>query len=420
MPKCRTCSDGLGRREFLQIGAGSVAAALFSNYTRLALGQDSRIPAKAKAKTCIVLWMAGGPSHIDTFDPKPGRETGGPFKAIDTAVKGLKVSEHLPRLAEQMKHISVVRSMSHREGAHHRATFLLQTGHRLNPAIDYPAAGSIISSEVGETLDAPNYVAIGGSYHGSGFLGVEHFPYSIPNPRSALKELRAAEKGIKRAGLLAELNRRFDEEHPSPNNLKRKEFIERVQKLVDSKFAGAIDLEKEPAPLRQAYGENPFGLGCLMARRLVEIGVKFVQVTSGGWDTHVDNFNRMQRKLAVVDPAFATLVKDLDEKGLLESTLVVWMGEFGRTPRINDREGRDHYPRAFSVALAGGGIQGGRVVGATDRDGAAVLKDQTSVADLLATIYDRFGIDLNKRYYHPKAGVVKITEDGKPIRALVE
>lgn len=419
MDDCRFCrSDGLNRRDFLQAGAGSVAAMLFANYSRLALGQDRRSLSKAKAKSCIVLWMGGGPSHIDTFDPKPGRETGGPWKALDTTAKGIRVSEHLPRVAGQMKYISVVRSMSHREGAHQRATFLLQTGHPLNPAIDYPGSGAIVSSEVGETLDIPNYVAIAGGAHGPGFLGVEHFPYTISNPAGALRELQAAAKGVKKASLLAELNKHFDESHPSPNNLKRKEFVEKVRKLVDSKFADAIDLDKEPADLKKAYGENRFGQGCLMARRLVETGVKFIQVNQGGWDTHQDNFNRTKRNLDVVDPAFSTLVRDLEDRGMLESTLVVWMGEFGRTPRINGNEGRDHYPRAFSVALAGGGVKGGRVIGATDEAGAKVVKDQASVGDLLATIYGQFGIDLDKRYYHPKTGVVKITEDGKPLRGL--
>ncbi len=415
---CKVC---FSRRDFLQAGAGSVAAMLFSNYSNLLLAQDkTAVAAKSRAKACIVLWMGGGPSHIDTFDPKPGQDTGGPFKPLETAAKEIQIGEHLPRVAKMMHRISVVRSMSHAEGAHERATFLLQTGHMQNPAIDYPGSGAIVASEVGETLDIPNYVSIGGGAHGPGFLGVDHFPYSIGNPESALKELQQTAEGVKRSVLLDELNKHFDEGHESANNVKRASFYDKIRKLLDSKFSNSIDLSKESDELKTEYGKNRFGLGCLMARRLVETGVKFVQVNSGGWDTHQDNFNRTQKNLESVDPGFATLVKDLDTKGLLESTIVLWMGEFGRTPRINGNEGRDHYPRAFCVAMAGGGIRGGRVVGATDAKGANVAGEKTSVGDLLATIYGQFGIDLNKKYYHPKTGVVKITEGGKPVKGLIE
>lgn len=418
MSDCRLC---LSRRDFLKVGSGSVAAMLFSNYSNLlaAVQDKTAVAARARAKACIVLWMGGGPSHIDTFDPKPGQDTGGPFKPIETASKEIQISEHLPNVARMMHRISVIRSMSHGEGAHERATFLLQTGHPQNPAIDYPGSGAIVASEVGETLDIPNYVAIGGNAHGPGFLGVDHFPYSIGNPETALRDLQQTSEGIRRSALLDELNRHFDEAHESANNVKRASFYEKIRRLLDSNFSRAIDLSKEPDALRTEYGKNRFGQGCLMARRLVEAGVKFVQVSSGGWDTHQDNFNRTQRNLQTVDPGFATLVQDLDARGLLDSTIVVWMGEFGRTPRINGNEGRDHYPRAFSVAVAGGGVQGGRVIGATDAKGANVVGDKTSVGDLLATIYGQFGIDLHKKYYHPKTGVVKITEDGKPIRALI-
>lgn len=318
-----------------------------------------------------------------------------------------------------MDKVSVVRSMSHDEGAHDRATFLLQTGHQQNPAIDYPGSGAIVSHELGESLEIPNFVAIGGGSHGPGFLGVEHFPYNIGNPDSALTELRSAAEGVKMSALLDDLNRHFDEGHESANNVKRRTFYEKIRRLVDSRFAEGIDLSKESAARKAEYGATRFGMGCLMARRLVETGVKFVQVNSGGWDTHQDNFNKTKKNLESVDPAFAALIRDLDGKGLLESTLVIWMGEFGRTPRINGNEGRDHYPRAFSVAAAGGGIQGGRVIGATDEKGAVVVKDKHSVGDILATIYGQFGIDLAKKYYHPKTGVVKITEGGAPIKDLL-
>lgn len=415
------CQDCISRRTFVSAGAGGLAAVLFSNYTNLLAAQDKTAVSKAaKAKSCIVLWMGGGPSHIDTFDPKPGQETGGPTKAIETSVKDLQFSENFPNLAKAADKVSLIRSMTHPEGDHQRATFFMQTGHKLTSAIDYPGVGAIVSFETAQNLDMPNYVAINGNGHGSGFLGVEHFPYFINNPKSALADLEQTAKGVGRASLLEDLNEGFDKSHASENNEKRKGFYEKIRKLIDSPFKKAIDLSKEKPELLKEYGDNNFGAGCLQARRLVETGVKFVQVSMGGWDTHQNNFEAVATRCKQVDPAMAALIRDLDGKGLLESTLVIWMGEFGRTPRINGNNGRDHYPRAFSIAMAGGGIQGGRVHGATDSKGATVVKDPVGVGDLLCTLYGQFGIDLTKKYYTNKTGVVKITDDGKPIKTLIE
>jgi hypothetical protein len=411
----------MSRRSFLGAGAGSVAGMLFTNYFNLLSAQDKTAVSKAaKAKSCIVLWMGGGPSHIDTFDPKPGEDTGGPTQAIETAVAGLKVSENFPNVAKVMDKVSLIRGMTHPEGDHQRATFFMQTGHKLTSAIDYPGVGAIVSFETAQNLDMPNYVAINGNGHGSGFLGVEHYPYYINNPKNALADLEQTSKGVGRASLLEDLNEGFDRSHASENNEKRKGFYEKIRKLLDSPFKKSIDLSKEKPDLVKEYGDNNFGNGCLMARRLVETGVKFVQVTMGGWDTHQNNFEAVAGRCKQVDPAMAALIKDLDGRGLLQSTIVIWMGEFGRTPRINGNKGRDHYPRAFSVAMAGGGLQGGRVWGMTDPKGATVVKDPTTVSDLLATLYGQFGIDLKKQYYTNKTGVVKITEGGNPVKALVE
>jgi hypothetical protein len=416
------CKDCLSRRQFLGTSGASVAGMLFANYSNLLLGQDKNTVARAaKAKACIVLWMGGGPSHIDTWDPKPGQDTGGPTKAIETAAKDIEVSENFPTVAKLMNKVSLIRSMTHPEGDHQRATFMMQTGHRLVSAIDYPGSGAIVSFETSpKESDIPHYVAINGNGHGSGFLGVEHYPYLINNPKTALQELEQTAKGVGRASLLEDLNEDFDKQHASENNEKRKGFYEKIKKLIDSPFKKAIDMSKEKPETAKEYGDNNFGQGCLLARRLVETGVKFVQVTMGGWDTHQKNFDAVAKNCKTVDPAMAALIKDLDSKGLLDSTMVIWMGEFGRTPRINGNDGRDHYPKAFSVAIAGGGVQGGRVWGATDPKGGTVVKDPTTVSDLLCTIYGQFGIDLSKKYYTNKTGVVKITEGGTPVKALVE
>lgn len=425
MENCKDCSsEGLSRRAFMGTGAGSVAAMLFSNYFRLTSvlsAQDKTTMARAaKAKACIVLWMGGGPSHIDTWDPKPGQDTGGPTKSIETSARDVLVSENFPNVAKVMNKVSLVRSMTHPEGDHQRATFYMQTGHKLTSAIDYPGVGAIVSFETAKDLDMPNYVTINGNGHGSGFLGVEHFPYLVNNPKTALQELEQTAKGVGRASLLEDLNEDFDKQHASENNEKRKGFYEKIKKLIDSPFKKAIDLSKEKPELVKDYGDNNFGNGCLLARRLVETGVKFVQITMGGWDTHQNNFDSVAQRCKQVDPAMAALIKDLDQKGLLDSTLILWAGEFGRTPKINGNNGRDHYPKAFSVAMAGGGVQGGRVVGATDSKGGTVVKDPTSVSDLLATLYGQFGIDLTKKYYTNKTGVVKITDGGNVVKGLVE
>jgi hypothetical protein len=396
---------------------------LFSNYAQLLSAQDKGATRLAKARACIVLWMGGGPSHIDTLDPKPGQDTGGPTKAIDTAVADIQIADNFPSLAKVMDKVSLLRGLTHPEGDHQRATFLMQTGHRLVSAIDYPGVGAIVSHETtekGKESAIPSYVAINGNGHGPGFLGVEHYPYYINNPKNALADLEKTAQGIKRASLLEDLNEGFDKTHPSDNNVKRKAFYEKIEKLLDSPFKGAIDLSKEKPDTLKDYGDNQFGQGCVMARRLVELGVRFVQVSLGGWDTHQNNFEAVASRCKTVDPALAALIRDLDKKGLLESTLVLWGGEFGRTPRINGNNGRDHYPRAFSMALAGGGVQGGRVVGATDAKGATVVKDPTSVSDLLCTLYNQFGIKLDTKYYTNKTGVVKITDGGNVIKGLID
>jgi hypothetical protein len=384
--------------------------------------------------------MGGGPSQIDTFDPKPGQPTGGPLQAIDTSTPGVRVTELLPTVAGQMRHLAVIRSMNTKEGDHGRATYHLRTGYVQQEPVQYPTFGSLVSRELGDAAaELPAFVSIGfrrglndGGF-GAGFLGAAHAPLLIgnhdadpyvPTPTEralAVPDLRpgasvSPRQADARLGLLAAQDDGFAAAYPSPAVAGVQAAYERAIRLMRSPARAAFDLEEESAKLRGSYGRNLFGQGCLLARRLVERGVPFVEVFLGrvpgafaGWDTHAKNFDSLKALCGVLDPAWGTLLADLKDRGLLASTLVVWMGEFGRTPRINGGAGRDHYPNAWSVVLGGGGVRGGQVVGRTGKDGSAVEDRPVSVPDLLATVCNALGIDPTKQ---------NLSNIGRPIRIV--
>lgn len=412
------------RRQFLKAGLGSFAGlALHHNFGSL-FAQDAA--ERAKARSTIVLWMDGGPTHLDTFDPKPGRKTGGEFKAIKTAA-GIEICEHLPKLAQQGRHFSIVRSVHTGEDDHLRGRYLLHTGYKLGGQIEHPSIGSIVSYERSENTNTPNYVTIKSDGNlifyddaGPAFLGHDHAPFLIDNPLDPLGTLRVVDDSEERMKLASDLDTDFTRSHEGENLAKRKNQQERIQKLKDSNFSKALDLGKETEEMKSAYGRTNFGFACLLARRLVEHGVKFVEVSMGGWDTHADNFRAVKGLLNTLDTPFAMLLKDLADRKLLDSTLVLWMGEFGRTPTINQANGRDHWGKAFSVVMAGGGVGGGRVYGETDADGAEVKKDPVTVPDIMATVCALHGIDPGKKYFTHQTGVVRVTENGKPIKALFD
>jgi uncharacterized protein (DUF1501 family) len=359
----------------------------------------------AKPKSLVFLWLAGGPSHLDTFDPKPGTQVGGPFKAIPTAIPGVSFSEHLPRLAAAGKDLVVIRSMTSREGSHSRASFLLHTGYVPNPTVKYPSLGAVVSHEKGASdFDLPNFVSLGGPSEGPGVFGPPHAPFVVrAKPGQPIENLRyfrkvdaarfedrlklveAMDEAIAAAGAAAEA-----EGHQA--------VLRKATRLVQSPLVKAFEIAKEPEAVLRAYGQSDFGLRCLMARRLVEAGVRVVEVELTGWDTHQDNFTRSKKLMHDLDPALAHLVQDLKERGLLDSTLVLCLGEFGRTPRINPSDGRDHHPAAFSVAMAGGGIRAGQVVGVTDEEGRTVKDRPVQVPDLFATVLSLMGIDPTTLY----------------------
>jgi hypothetical protein len=378
-------------------------------------------PDPRRLRSCILLWMSGGPTQTDTFDLKPGHENGGPFTPIQTAAAGIRISEHLPRVAEQMNHLAIVRSMQTREGDHGRASYHLRTGHVPMPPIQFPTFGSLVAKERERAeSDLPSYVSIAFAGPASpGFLGPRYAPLQVGQGADAEGEngLRvqnvarpssvSRDRFDDRLALLRESESDFLNSRPGVATQSHRSAYDRAVRLMSPEAAQAFDLSRESASLREAYGRNSFGQSCLLARRLVERDVPFVEVSLGGWDTHDNNFPAVRGRCGILDPAWATLLTDLRERGLLERTLVVWMGEFGRTPTINPRLGRDHYPAAWSVVLGGGGVRGGSVVGRTSADGRSVEDRPVPVGDLVATICMAMGIDPYKQ---------NMSNVGRPIR----
>jgi hypothetical protein len=391
----------------------------------------------ARKRSCIVLWMAGGPTQTDTFDPKPDHANGGPFKTIATAADGVRIAEHLPLVAKQMKYLAVVRSMATKEGDHGRATLHLRTGNLPMGGIDFPTFGSLVSKERAKPDDdLPGYVSIsprgfGNAALSAGYLGSRHSPLMVGDTGSGYggeenDGLRVENLGLphgiserradERRALLEETEEDFLKSRPGIATESHTSAYQRAVRLMKESAAKAFDLSEEKAKARDAYGRNRFGQGCLLARRLVERGVPFVEVTLGGWDTHDNNFAQVKNLCDTLDLAWAALMADLKDRGLLETTTVVWMGEFGRTPGINPRNGRDHYPNAWSVVLGGGGIKGGQAIGSTSKDGMKVEERPVAVTDLLATICLAIGIDPSKQNMSNVSRPIRIVDQSaKPI-----
>ena len=424
----------LERRSFLKLAAGGVMGALLARSFGGSLAQagagDALAPLPAarpgaKATACIVLWLNGGPSHVDTFDPKPGRATGGPFKAIQTRAPGMMLSEHLPMLADRADRIAVVRNMSSREGNHQRAQYLLRTGYPPSGTVDYPSIGGWASSRLGDPNDdLPAFVSIGGASIGAGFLGVQNGPFvvqkagGVPANVGYAPGVDDARFGRRIAGLEM-LESRFDGETRDTMVDGRRAVYAKAVRMMHSPRIQSFDVSSEPMAVRAAYGDTDFGRGCLLARKLVETGVKFIEVVLDGWDTHRDNFGRTTKLMGTLDPAMSTLLRELEERNLLGSTLVACMGEFGRTPKINGNDGRDHHPQAWSAVLAGGGVRGGVVHGQTDDDGDKVIGPPESVPDLVATMATQLGMDPDDTERTPIGRPISLTDHGAPIRAIL-
>jgi uncharacterized protein (DUF1501 family) len=414
----------VGRRSFLRnVAAGAAGLGVLGWKDAVTLHADEL---RKRGMACILLFMRGGPSQFETFDPKPGTANGGPTQALRTAVPGIDVAEGWPKLAGVMKDIALVRSMTNKEGEHQRAAYQLHTGYAPSGGVKYPSLGSVVAAEIGpEAFDLPHFVSVGNRVGtvGSGFLGMSVAPFVVANPQQmpGNAELPAGvneRRFHRRLDLLGDLEQDFARSGGAARVEDHKSLYRGAKQMVLSPRLKAFDVSQEKDAVRDRYGRTPFGQGCLLARRLVEAGVTFVEVELGNWDTHDDNFNRVKTLAGTADPAFTALIADLKDRGMLDRTLVIWMGEFGRTPRINPRTGRDHYPRAFNVALAGGGIKGGQVVGETSKDGTDVRTRPVTVADLFCTFYQALKINPRKENISTNGRPIKLIDGGQPVKEL--
>jgi hypothetical protein len=390
------------------------------------LGLAGRLGARAaelrrQGRACILLWMAGGPSQFETFDPKPGAATQGPTKAIDTAVPGVRIAEHWTRTAGVMKELGVLRSLTSTEGNHGRATYLLHTSYAPSGGIVHPGFGSLMAQDLAPAdFDLSHVVSISGPSASSSFLGVRYAPFVITDPNRPPDNLPSPVSGD-RLGRRLELLRELEDEpgRPPASLVKDHQALyAQTARLVTSPRTRAFRLEEEPDRVREAYGRSAFGQGCLMARRLVEAGVSYVEVESSGWDTHGNELASLKKLIPPVDQGFAALVADLKARGLLERTLVIWMGEFGRTPQMNLTAGREHFPTAFNAVLAGSGVRGGRVIGATDALGTQVVERPITVPDLFCTFCHALGMDPRRENQSNVGRPLKVVEHGAAVREV--
>jgi hypothetical protein len=416
----------VSRRGFLRtlgLGAAGLASAgvVPVSFTDLMVLQAEEL--RRRRMACILLWMAGGPSQLETFDPKPGTEHGGQTKAIETAVPGISIAQGWERTARVMREIALVRSMTNKEGNHQRASYQLHTGYVPTATLKHPHIGCSVAAELGESkFDLPHIVSIGGPTVGAGFLGAALEPFVVQNaerPPDNSEPRVAGDRFKRRLGLLNHLETAGFAQAGGLDRVRdHRALYAQTARMVLSPHMKAFHLDAESPGTRELYGKNPFGQGCLLARRLVEAGVTFVEVRSNGWDTHQNNNERVSTLAQQVDPAFSALIADLKERGLLDRTLVVWMGEFGRTPKINPSAGRDHYPRVFNAALAGGGIKGGQVVGSSSADGTEVKDRPITVPDLMSSLCHALKVDANKEVDTPIGRPMKVVDGGKVVREL--
>ena len=438
----------MNRRHFLKHVAGySLLAVPGLEFLRTITANAQTL--RRNNKSVIILWMGGGPATIDIWDLKPGRATGGEFRPINTSAPGVQITEHMPVTAQQMHHLAIIRSLTTTEGDHNRGRQLMHTSYTPNPAFAYPSLGSILALQGPrqpgyESISLPAYIAIGGAADGPGFLGMNYAPFTVQNPGTPPPNIRPPsgiggndteqmERIHRRQRLFYELEDNFrlsraphlgtEQERArfADASKAHSEIYQKGFSLVASREGRVFDLRGEPRRLQEEYGNNNFGRGCLLARRLIEAGVSAVEVDLGGWDTHNANFNALStRLLPTLDKAMGTLVRDLVDKGLWQNTVLVWMGEFGRTPRINQNNGRDHWSRCWSVVVGGGRIRGGQAYGATDQDGLDIANNPVVVGDLFATVYQALGIDPTTQVRDPigRPFAIASGRPGQPARPV--
>lgn len=415
----QTHRQGFSRRSFLRnFSMGAMAAGTLGFHDLMSVSAEEL---RKEGRAMILLWMAGGPSHLETFDPKPKSSGASDLKAIKTSVSGIEISENWKNTAKVMQDIALIRSMTNKEGNHQRASYQMHTGYIPSGSVKHPSLGSNIAHEIGnQELDIPSIVSVGPT-NGAGFLGVDYEPFNVSNPGNTPNNVAATvpnKRYQKRLGLLGRLDSEFAGRGGEVVVKNHSKVYNKASSLVLSPQTKVFDFSEEPASLRDKYGDNTFGKGCLLARRLVEAGSTFIEVRSGGWDNHANISEVITPISQQVDTGMAALISDLKARGMLERTLVVWMGEFGRTPKINARGGRDHYPRVFSAAMAGGGVKGGQVIGSSTENGSAVKNRPVSVADMFCSICQSLKVNPKKENMSPLGRPMKIVDGGEVVTEL--
>jgi hypothetical protein len=418
----------MDRRHFLKHVAGYSALALPGmEFIRTINANAQQL--RRNNKSVVVLWMAGGPATIDIWDLKPGRPTGGEFRPIQTSAQGVQISEHMPVTARQMDKLVILRSLTTTEGDHMRGSQLMHSSYTPNPAIAFPSIGAVAANKIPQMstynqISLPNYITVGNSpANGPGFLGMNYAPFTVQNPGTPPEnirppdglgrdELEKMERTRRRQRLFYSLEDEFmygrvphvgagltgeekDKERAKFADASKahSDIYKKGFSLVASREGQVFDLRRETDAVKDAYGRNNFGQSALLARKMIEAGVSAVEISLGGWDTHGQNFNALStRQLPTLDKAMGTLVKELHERGRWQDTVLVWMGEFGRTPRINNNNGRDHWSRCWSIVIGGGAMRGGQAYGTTDQDGLAVATNPVKIGDVFATVYRALGL----------------------------
>ena len=414
---------GMNRRHFMSHLAGASALA----GSALAMGQTLKANAstlRKNRKAAILLWMGGGPSTMDIWDLKPGSTTGGPFKPIATN-GDVQICEHMPMMAKNMDKMSIVRSMSTREADHMRGRYYMHTGYVPNPNVKHPSYGSVIAHELAATrpeLEIPPFVSVGGNSEGPGFLGMSWAPFSV----NSNGQVRNLDMGIEpdrlsqRVMALKMMESGFIDDNRGIAAGEHAKVINKTLSLMTSEQMKAFKVMQEPEPVQERYGKTNFGRGCLMARRLVEAGVPFVEVSLGGWDNHQNIFPTLKdQKLPELDKGMSALMEDLAERKMLDDVAVIWMGEFSRTPRINGNNGRDHWARSWSAVVGGAGLNSGIAVGKTNEDGTKVEGTSYTSEDMMATVCKSLGISLETTFTSQSGRPMKIANSGKVIKELI-
>jgi hypothetical protein len=423
-------ADELSRRDFVTRAAktclGVSVAPLLLNKAQGAFEAASKARQLPTAKNVIYLYMSGGMTHLDTFNPQPNCEEAGPVKPIPTSADGVQVSEYLPLTAKQMHHIAVVNSLTSTQGAHAQGNYFMHTSYTVRSTIRHPSMGAWLTKYQGRSnpsLPASVVVTNDSKHPGAGFFEAAVSPLVVSDPSAGLQNSRMpgnlSESNFNyRLNLAGKLDAAMRSTYDYADVRAMADVYKDAVGIMKSEDLAAFDINKEPAEMHALYGSDPFNQGCLLARRLVEHGVRFVEVTMGGWDTHADNFVRVPEHCSKLDRALAALIGDLERRGLLSETLVVLTTEFGRTPKINQNDGRDHYPRAFSSIMAGGGIRGGQVFGKTTKGGHEVAENKVTPPDFNATIAYALGLPLDQVIYSPSKRPFTIADKGQPITQL--